>query len=198
MDSLGSGQGAARGHSLTEVCHHQVRFQREERRRRGLASHAGSRRNRFSFGGTMVCFKKTAMRHKRGVWYRSDRNLICEELHAQAERTKKQKREDIDHTTDRVHAGKAARSCCLQTERAPRQCRQHVQFFITGAAHGNTSSRERLHFPVQPARLLLASRRIFFASCSAATEVFDLVTAPCTADAPGGLGGRRTLASRPH
>ena len=98
----------------------------------------------------------------------------------------------IDHA-DRVHAGKAAKSWCLQTERAPGSVSSICNHFITGAAHGHSSSRERLHFPGQPACLLLASQRISFGSCFTAIEVFKLVTAPCTADAHGELGGRRTL-----
>ena len=103
----------------------------------------------------------------------------------------------IDHA-DRVHAGKAAKSWCLQTERAPGSVSSICNHFITGAAHGHSSSRERLHFPGQPACLLLASQRISFGSCSTAIEVFKLVTAPCTADAHGELGGRRTLPVAAH
>ena len=51
----------------------------------------------------------------------------------------------IDHA-DRVHAGKAAKSWCLQTERAPGSVSSICNHFITGAAHGHSSSRERLHF----------------------------------------------------
>ena len=50
-----------------------------------------------------------------------------------------------DHA-DRVHAGKAAKSWCLQTERAPGSVSSICNHFITGAAHGHSSSRERLHF----------------------------------------------------
>ena len=43
------------------------------------------------YGGGLVRIKKTAKRHKRGRPIRSDRNFRA---HAQAERTKKQKREE--------------------------------------------------------------------------------------------------------
>ena len=102
----------------------------------------------------------------------------------------------IDHT-DRVHAGKAAKSSCLQTERAPRQGRQHVQPLYNRNCTRKYELARAPPFPssaCEPASCCITYLLRELLRCH---QSFELVTAPCTADAPGGLGGRRTLASRP-